>query len=154
MTVDELKKIIDDLREKEIRDFQSEADRTVARHEGYTKACQDLMDWAGREQEGEKQDWIPASERLPDTRKPNGEPNPVMVTYLGWHTNRPETSITAVYDSEEKAWRWYDETEEWEDMPLVRVRITAWQPLPKPYREGDCQDLQNAISEEGKHVHQ
>ena len=71
-----------------------------------------------------KANWIPASEKLPDTD------DEVLVTYIV-NGNRKKRYVETAY--------YYPITDEWNSLndeyrvPNTKVEIIAWQPLPKPY---------------------
>ena len=71
-----------------------------------------------------KANWIPASEKLPDTD------DEVLVTYIV-NGNRKKRYVETAY--------YYPITDEWNSIndeyrvPNTKVEIIAWQPLPKPY---------------------
>lgn len=80
--------------------------------------------------------WIPCSERLPEP-VPLGElgddVKPVLVTYLGYVDGEPMCDGTAVY-GEDGIWRWWIDNVEVFAMEDSKVEITAWMPLPEPYK--------------------
>lgn len=74
--------------------------------------------------------WIPVEERLPDF----GEI--VLVTYIGLTSNK-EFSGKMAYLSYNGDWYWNSDRYIAE---IVRVKITAWMPLPEPYAKGDVEE--------------
>lgn len=82
-----------------------------------------------------KEEWIPAELELPKPVRfsDNSVKNPVHVTYLSIFDKKPNCDQLAVY-CEDGSWRWYDPQCYIDDMEIVKVKITAWQPLPKAYQ--------------------
>ena len=89
-----------------------------------------------------EQRWIPCSERLPDDLAEvnvtwvNHDPEP----YYGFAKNKPFTASAVYYEGK---WYWYssvcaDVLGEYgrNDVDAVddTIEITAWQPLPEPYK--------------------
>lgn len=70
--------------------------------------------------------WIPVEERLPDF----GEI--VFVTYIGLNSNK-EFSGRMAFLNYNGDWYWNSDRYIAE---IVRVKITAWMPLPEPYAKG------------------
>ena len=80
--------------------------------------------------------WIPVSEGLPEAAESEdcrGEVTPVLITYLGYYDMEPHEGGLAIW-CEDNTWRWYNETLDVNMMDVVKVEITAWMPLPEPYR--------------------
>lgn len=77
--------------------------------------------------DGRREDWIPVEISLPTIKYP------VYVTYLSIFNKQPCCDKIALY-CEDGSWRWYEQQCNIEDMELVKVKITAWQPLLKPYQ--------------------
>lgn len=81
-----------------------------------------------------KEDWMPVEITLPKPARIDSYsiPDPVHVTYLSIFDNKPFCDNLALY-CEDGSWRWYDPQCYIDDMEVVKVKITAWKPLPKPY---------------------
>lgn len=82
-----------------------------------------------------KEDWIPVELALPKPVRFSDhsiKKDPVHVTYLSIFDKKPICDQLALY-CEDGSWRWYDQQCYIDDMEIVKVKITAWQPLPKPY---------------------
>lgn len=82
------------------------------------------------------QSWIPVSERLPEAAELEAygdEVTPVLITYLGYYDREPREGGLVIW-CENNTWRWHDETLDVSMMDVVKVEITAWMPLPEPYR--------------------
>ena len=80
--------------------------------------------------------WIPVSERLPEAAELEScgdEVTPVLITYLGYYDREPHEGGLVIW-CEDNTWRWHDETLDVNMMDVVKVEITAWMPLPEPYR--------------------
>lgn len=80
--------------------------------------------------------WIPVSEQLPEAVELESfgdEVTPVLITYLGYYDKEPHEGGLAIW-CEDNTWRWHDETLHVNMMDVVKVEITAWMPLPEPYR--------------------
>ena len=95
--------------------------------------------------QAEKRTWIPCKERLPENN------DPVNVT---WVNHNPEVYYMDIKDKPFTAtahyhnghWYWYssvtqdylDEYGVWTpDLVDKDVEITAWQPLPEPYKKSE-----------------
>ena len=77
--------------------------------------------------------WIPCSKKMPEPYDEE-KVNPVLATYESVFDGTPMTSEQAVVYLGEGEWVWYiDDFENPYEMPMVRCKITAWQPLPEPY---------------------
>lgn len=80
--------------------------------------------------------WIPVSERMPEAAELEScgdEVTPVLITYLGYYDREPHEGGLVIW-CEDNTWRWHDETLDVSMMDVVKVEITAWMPLPEPYR--------------------
>ena len=84
-----------------------------------------------------KEEWIPTELELPKPVRLSdiSVRNPVHVTYLSIFDKKPLCDQLAVY-CEDGFWRWYDPQCDIDDMEIVKVKITAWQPLLQPYQSG------------------
>lgn len=73
-------------------------------------------------------EWIPVEERLPKVDEK------VLVTYLGYFDKKPMCD-SAAYRDEFGDWLWVEDDEH------VKVKITAWMPLPEPCK-GVSEDVE------------
>lgn len=82
-----------------------------------------------------KEVWIPVEISLPKPARIDdiSTQKPVHVTYLSYSDNEPYCDCLALY-CEDGFWRWYDNQCFFDDMEIVKVKITAWHPLIKPYK--------------------
>ena len=89
----------------------------------------------------EEQQWIPCSERLPETHKAGNsfsglymQSKPVLVYGVPEYESEYSFNVVTYCDDLDGTTYWSTE------MDAVTVnKVTAWMPLPKPYREGDTE---------------
>lgn len=93
----------------------------------YNEALVDVL--TAIEEQPKVEGWIPVEERLPDF----GEI--VLVTYIGLTSNK-EFSGKMAFLNYNGDWYWNSDRYIAE---IVRVKITAWMPLPEPYVKGDVE---------------
>lgn len=69
--------------------------------------------------------WIPTNERLPEKQ------DEYMVTWISdWHLKKGDASLATIEYTKEEGWILESYMKCYSN-----VKITAWMPLPKPYRE-------------------
>lgn len=118
----EVRRMID---EKKLIEKRTYYPSPVSDYEAGWNDCN--RDWMKRiEAQPQVGDWIPVSERLPE----NGYG--VLATVNGKHNNT--TFIDALEIAE------YDSTDGWiieGYLDWINPDVTAWQPLPEPYKESE-----------------
>lgn len=115
--------------------------------EGYC-AMEKLADYEDAEEKNSYGKWIPVSERLPE------DCVPVNITYVNhnpesYYANIKDVPFTATGICYKGKWYWYSVVcedylkeygERYEvDAVDADIEITAWMPLPEPYRESEEQ---------------
>ena len=117
----------------------------------YTRKCQqldvliDLLERENKRLQAEKRAWIPCKERLPKNN------DPVNVTWVNhnpeiYYMDIKDKPFTATAHYHNGHWYWYSSVTQdnlneygvWTpDLVDKDVEITAWQPLPEPYKKSE-----------------